>query len=557
MGGATSTTHGSSQIESGRSSLPRNLPKGILSGGSGLTAPAGYSDSAHKATDLESSGSSGEHQLTSDPAKSTSSASVKKTPSLKKATSSTGLRMPTGKTGLTRPSETHSAGEPVREESPPSTGAPPSKLVGPLKKMTSSSSLLTSPGSSSPLSKPRASRLAGPASTSKLLSMKPHPQVASLSPSAASSITGSTSSLESCSSDIIKVGVSKKIDGESAKVGPESDKSTDMSLGAESGSRPPPKSLELDKGEASVKEADILSPPAEFKMLEKRDSRRISPEGMSQEDNINSRPTEAPPTTANDDDELPLKQELSESVERNLKNEREIGGEPSSLVIPRSQAVEDTQRMVDDQTITSQPSVSDSKHTGVMKIGNETEDSRMEQPSKGISQPETGQPAMDSPLLVQKGSADVQSSTAQSGVTSSPLRSSREADQRSHDHGKPRARSLSPKSSHRVGTVTIGPTFLPPHMMPLAHGGHEFSRTASNDITGGVARKPLKSSLRHSNSSAGVGRNSSSSSLEGVPTKGKVTISPRSSQVSERGCPVSTILGINTVRGLIGWNVVL
>lgn len=535
-GGLSSTATASSQVESGTSSLPRNLPKGILTSGSGLTPPTSHLE--HKAKELETSGSHGVPLPDSETTKlAASAANVKKSPSLKKATSvSSGLRMPSGKSGLTRPAESL-ASAPVKEggesepTAPHTTSSVASKLAGPMKKMTSASSLPASSGGSL-LSKPKASRLAGPASTSKLLSMKQHPQVASLS---AAMTTGSTSSLDSCNSDIIKVGTSEKIDEEIAKVESESDKSSGVNVEQELGTSPcrlPPTSLAIDKEASPSKEAEILSPPAEFKTVDKtpslRDTRRISPEGMSQEDS-NNRPTETPPKAPGDDEQALDKQDvvssnISESVEKNLKNERQSVGD-SSLVI--RQEGENMPSGVDKISVMPS-SMSDSKH-GSMKIGNEI-GSRTEMKSKGFSQPETGQPAMDSPLLIQKSSSDVKASPYESGDDATPHRASRDLDQKPHEH-KPRARSLSPKTTHRVGTVSIGPAYLPAHMVPLTQP-HDFSRSASNDITGGRDRKPLKSSLRHSNSSAGVTRNSSSSSLEGNPSgKGKVTISPRSSQV--------------------------
>ena len=555
LGGGPSPSSGSSPIESGSSSLPRNLPKGILSGGSGLPAPSTHHhEPSSKTMELESSGSStaSHHSAEGRQAnKQTAAASnIKKTPSLKKPSSVSGLRAPSSaKSALTKPSESqHSTTAAKEEENEPSpttsttstTIAPPSKLAAPLKKMTSASSLPIPP-TGSPLSKPKLSRLAGPASTSKLSSLKQHPQVASVS--SAKATGGSTSSLDSCNSDVIKVGVSPKIDQE--EVSTKVDKSSDVSVERESDptpSRPPPNTLGITKDEFPSKESDILSPPAEFKSLEKttppRGTRRISPEGMSQEDS-NNRQGETLPKSPGDDVQSPVKQDgsnlpVSESVERNLKNERESAGDSPSLVIPRTQE-EGENLPSDDKSKVTSPLVSDSRHLmSGMKIGSEA-GSRMEDQklkSKGFSQPETGQPAMDSPLLVQKSSADIKGSAPLDEDTTQH-RLSREMDQRSHDHGsKPRARSLSPKSSHRVGVSSIGPAYLPLHMIPHTQG-LDLSRTASNDITGG-ARKPLKSSLRHSNSSAGVGRNMSSSSLEGMHGRGKVTISPRSSQVTTK-----------------------
>ena len=530
--------------------------------GSGLPTPGGHHESSlTKTAELESSGSStASHHSTEGPGQANkqqaaATSNIKKVPSLKKPTLTSGLRAPSsGKSGLTKPSESHSqvmppAKEEERESSPASSAATttphPTKLTAPLKKMMSASSLPMPSSIGSPLSKPKLSRLAGPASTSKLLSLKQHPHVASLSSSAVAT-SGSTSSLDSCNSDVIKeVGVSPKIDaaGEvGTKVESELDKSSDVSVEREpvpAPSRPPPSTLGINKDNSPSKESDILSPPAEFKSIEKttppRGTRRISPEGMSQEDS-NNRPDETLPKSPGDEGQSPMKQEgsnlpVSESVERNLKNERESAGDSSSLVIPRSQEEGESLPSDEKSNKVTSPLASDSRHlTSGMKIGNES-GSRMEDQklkSKGFSQPETGQPAMDSPLLLQKNSADAKG-PASLDEDISQHRLSREIDQRSHDHGsKPRARSLSPKSSHRVDMSSSGHAYLPPHMIPHAHG-IDFMRTASNDITGG-ARKPLKSSLRHSNSSSGVRRNMSSNSLEGM--KGKVTTSPRSTQVS-------------------------
>lgn len=567
-GGGHSPSAGHSPIESGSSSLPRSLPKGILSGGSGLPAPGigAHHELSTKTTELESSGSSTTSHYSAEggqPNKQQAAATtnIKKVPSLKKPNSTSALRAPSsGKSALIKPSESHiqvtpAAKEEERESSPSASTATnaaphPSKLAAPLKKMTSASSLpMPSSISGSPLSKPKLSRLAGPASTSKLLSLKQHPHVTSLSSSAVAT-SGSTSSLDSCNSDVIKeVGVSPKLDaGEvGTKVESELDKSSDISVEREldpTPTRPPPNTLGINKDDSPSKEADILSPPAEFKSLEKatppRGTRRISPEGMSQEDS-NTRPDETSPKSSGDDAQSPMKQEgsnlpVSESVERNLKNERESAGDSPSLVIPRSQEEGESLPSDEKSNKVTSPLASDSRHMmSGMKIGNEP-GSRMEDQklkSKGFSQPETGQPAMDSPLLVQKRTADAKGPASLDDDTSQH-RLSREIDLRSHDHGsKPRARSLSPKSSHRVDMSTSGHAYLPPHMIPHAHG-MDFMRTASNDLMGG-ARKPLKSSLRHSNSSTGMGRNSSSSSLEGI--KGKVTISPRSSQVRDKEIP--------------------
>lgn len=512
-----------------------------------------------KTAELESSGSSttSSHHSTeggqASKQQAAATSNIKKVPSLKKPNSTSALRAPSsGKSGLIKPSDSHSqvmppAKDDERESSPAASTATntaphPSKLTAPLKKMTSASSLPVPSSSGSPLSKPKLSRLAGPSSTSKLLSLKQHPHVASLSSSTAAT-SGSTSSLDSCNSDVIKeVGVSPKIDAHT-KVESELDKSSDVNVEREpdpTPTRPPPNTLGINKDDSPSKETDILSPPAEFKSIEKttppRGTRRISPEGMSQEDS-NNRPDETPPKSSGDDAQSPMKQEssnlpVSESVERNLKNERESAGDSPSLVIPRSQEEGESLPSDEKSNMVTSPLASDSRHmSSGMKIGNEP-GSRMEDQklkSKGFSQPETGQPAMDSPLLLQKSLADTKG-PASLDEDVSQHRLSREMDQRSHDHGsKPRARSLSPKSSHRVGVSASGHAYLPPHMITHTHG-LDFMRTASNDMTGGM-RKPLKSSLRHSNSSAGMGRNVSSSSLEGI--KGKVTISPRSSQVRD------------------------
>ena len=559
--GIPSPSSGHSQIESGSTSLPRNLPKGLLSSGSGLPAPSSHQESTSKASELESSGSSASSHLAVEGGQANKQAatSIKKVPSLKKPNSTSGLRAPaSNKSGLSKPTESHlpsttsSAKEDEREPSPAAssttTATSSSKLVAPLKKMPSASSLPL-PSTGSPMSKPKLSRLAGPTSASKLSSLKQlHPQVASLSSGTPSSSNtaasgGSTSSLDSCNSDTIKeVGVSPKIDAGTVgtKVESEMGKSRDVAVERESDlapSRPPPSTLGINKSTSPSKESDIISPPAEFKNLEKttppRGTRRISPEGMSQEDSNNG-PGETPPKSPGDDSQSTKKQEgnnlsLSESVERNLKNERESAGDSSSLVIPRSQEEGENLPSDDKPKKVTSPLESDTRHLpSGMKIGSETgsilEDQKLK--SKGFSQPETGQPAMDSPLLVQKSSTDSKGPASLDEDTSQH-RLSREMDT---SHGpKPRARSLSPKSSHRVGVAGSGPAYLPAHMIPHTQGSLDFMRTASNDMSSPGGRKPLKSSLRHSNSSAGVGRNLSSNSLEGI--KGKVTISPRSSQV--------------------------
>ena len=116
------------------------------------------------------------------------------------------------------------------------------------------------------------------------------------------------------------------------------------------------------------------------------------------------------------------------------------------------------------------------------------------------------------------------SQVTESAVTSSPTRNQQ------------RARSLSPKSPHRLLPMGVA------RVRDLEPGAAGLTRTTSSESTsseGGTPslnKKPLKSSLRQKRGGSNS-RNSSSSSLEGVispsgPRPTKVTISPRSSQVS-------------------------
>ena len=159
------------------------------------------------------------------------------------------------------------------------------------------------------------------------------------------------------------------------------------------------------------------------------------------------------------------------------------------------------------------------------------------------SQPETGQPYSEnmSQLSPQTNQKNFQKPTAPMNVRTQNyqrqedseeerntksdvqhIRSSRlEEVAKSPDRIK-RARSLSPKSSHRVNLH-----------VPVSSSGRkrflraEVDRTASNDSENRIPSPSRKSCLRNGTKS----RTSSSSSLESARSTPKVTISPRSSQL--------------------------
>jgi len=120
--------------------------------------------------------------------------------------------------------------------------------------------------------------------------------------------------------------------------------------------------------------------------------------------------------------------------------------------------------------------------------------------------------------------------------------SSQEVFSPSRGTGVQRARSLSPKASHRLIPVPRGVARLRDTEIGMSGMGGALQRSTSSDSTSseGVSpshthmgdRKPLKSSLRQKTGSKSRHSSSSSSCADTSPRQTKVTISPRSSQVS-------------------------
>ena len=529
-------TAGAVSLETGTSSLPRNLPKGILT--SGLMAPGSYrkhgAASESKTNDFEAAGDythnvnvKGDSVLVNE-SKGTSEELDKGTEGGRRmlkapAKFASGIRTPNLPSGpqasLTREE---------RNEAPSSAGAPTLKLHK-----------LQPPERKIPAPHPAIQRPSLPSGSGAL---PKHKDILT---------TSSNSSLESCTSGEIKLANSASID----RSAPSSEVRTVLSEKKPAVSP----SLQLSGergGQGFVKGGEILSPPTGFKQLgeqsetsPKRDisrySRRISPEGMSHEDQGSPR---------EGDQKLGNKE-----AEENLKNERELGRQKEQLLISQSLKSDhevDKQKktkVVDSDVINA----SEVSNSAASEADNGTEKSGISARGTGDSppsqlavshgsQPETGQPYSESmsqlsPQTNQKSSRKLQAPAnvkTQNRHRQGDIeedrntkfdvqhnRSSRlEEMAKSPDRVK-RARSLSPKSSHRVNLH-----------VPVSSGARkhffrsELDRTASNDSAKSENQIPSptrKSCLRNGTKS----RTSSSSSLESARSTPKVTISPRSSQL--------------------------
>jgi len=292
-------TAGAISIESGSSSLPRNLPKGVVT--SGLMAPGSYrkhgAASETKANDFESAGdfthgvnTKGDSVLVNE--------SNRTSEELDKGTEGGGkriLKMPTKfSSGIRTPNlpsgPQASLTREERSEAPSSAGAPISKLqkLPPERKI--------------PAPHPNIQRSTLPSGS---VALQKHKDILTSS---------SNSSLESCTSGEIKLANSTNIDhtvlSSKVKTQPSEKKPHSLQLSGE-------RSGQDKQGFAKV--GEILSPPAEFKLLGEesesspkreisRYSRRISPEGMSHEDQGSPREGDQKPE--------------NKAAEQNLKNER-------------------------------------------------------------------------------------------------------------------------------------------------------------------------------------------------------------------------------------------
>jgi len=231
--------------------------------------------------------------------------------------------------------------------------------------------------------------------------------------------SSSNSSLESCTSGEIKLANSTNIDQtvSSSKV------KTQLS-------EKKPHSLQLS-GERSgqdkqgfAKVGEILSPPAEFKLLGEesesspkreisRYSRRISPEGMSHEDQGSPREGDQKPG--------------NKAAEQNLKNERELGKQNEQLVISQSlmsdheEGMQKKSKVVDSTVISTSEvpnSAASEAENGTQKIQGTSDSPPSQLAVSHGSQPETGQPYSEnmSQLSPQTNQKNFQKPTAPMNV---------------------------------------------------------------------------------------------------------------------------------------------
>ena len=520
-------------IESGTDSLPRNLPKGVLS--SGLVPPGSHrkpeATSEPRSKDFESAGDFSDRvQVKGDGVvvserKGGSEGSGKRAEEEKR-----GLKMPTKfSAGVRTPNlpsgpQVSLVGEERSEPPPSSSSVPTSKL----RKM-----------SERKIPTPHANVQRSTTPVSGGTSLKHR-----------DALTGSSnSSLESCTSGEIKLSNSANLDRNVQLLEKRENKPGLPKVAQRKADVPSSLNLSSEgsrQGQhGGVVEGEILSPPIAFKSLEKaseispkedvnRYSRRISPEGMS-----------------HGDDSSPLEDNQSgdKTAKNNLKNEQEIEREKKSMVISEklnsdSKAVTQEKTEISDSGVKAASEVSS---PAANKAGNGTQEGSGGVPPSQLpaashaSQPETGQPysegmAQLSPPVVQKRPPQFQlhahaqvrhhsEDSEEEQAAKSDVHQTRSS--RVEDVTKSpakRARSLSPKSSHRINL------YSPMNSLERKQHGIKLDRTASNDITrpeNRVSSPSRKSCLRNSNKSP----SSSSSSLEGGRSASKVTISPRSSQL--------------------------
>ena len=518
---------GTAGIESGTDSLPRNLPKGVLS--SGLVPPGSHRKTGvtpePRAKDVESAGDFTDRvQVKGDGILVKERKSGSEEPGKGAEEEKRGLKMPTKfSAGVRTPNlpsgpQASLVGEERSEPPPSSSGVPTSKL----RKM--SERKIPSPHTSM-----QRSAISGSGGAP---SMKHR-----------DTRTSSNSSLESCTSGEIKLTNSANIDRNVQSLEKSANKSEAVQRKADV-----PSSLKLSSEgthqdqHGGMVEGKILSPPPAFKSLEKaaetspkgdvsRYSRRISPEGMS-----------------HGDDSSPVEENQSgdKMAKNNLKNEQEIEREKKPMVISKrlnsdSEPVTPKKTEISDSGVkaaseVSSPTANEAENGS---HGGSVPPSQLPAASHA-SQPETGQPysegmAQLSPPVVQKRLPQLQphaqtqvrhpsEDSEEEGGTKPDVHHNRSSRVEITKSPAKRARSLSPKSSHRINLHS------PMNSLERKQLGMKLDRTASNDITrheNRVSSPSRKSCLRNSNKSP----SSSSSSLEGGRSASKVTISPRSSQL--------------------------
>lgn len=541
------------RIELGTSSLPRNIPKGVVAAGDGggssmatgandseVIPPTKQNGSLHDTNNVEEETKPQTATTPQENGDKENAAAVGETSKriLKRPGNfgfgATGVRTPNLPSG---PTSATSSGERNGELS--SLSVEKSADLSP-------SQLLKAPGGKKFLS---SERKGGPQLQKRAQHSVPKTREYSSS---------SNSSLDSCTSSEVSVkpAQSSVLDESTVAVSPPK---VDPVVASKQNATTPLHLSVVKRKE----ESDIISPPAAFSertiTKETSDSgsttsvesgthsnsrlpskphprygRRISPEGMSHEEIATS-----------------PKDKTSNVSEKNLRNEKEL--EPTraseqgskgmviseTLDSERSETSMTTKKEVESSNVKSAEEAQGSKADGQKESADATsgESGSPASRSKAISQPETGQLYSDSmsPQLKRSGERveAIKSDrfTHSEEVHHAHLSRIKELT-RSPQHEK-RARSLSPKSSSRIGPYSSVDRIHP--RSPMSPERIGLGRTASNastksDMTNtGPMQKPLRSSLRGANK----GRNISAGSLEANSPKNipKVTISPRSSQV--------------------------
>ncbi len=389
------------------------------------------------------------------------------------STSSPGLKKPSG--GLRKPTAGGGFGFGAKQATPTSNETTPTSDV------TTPSDGAAAKRTATVEKKPSFSKLSRFGVQNKLI---PPSQASHLTHS--SHITqaagGSNSSIDSTD---IKLAVSSKLDAETSNVNSEPEKPAQLEI---------PESTQSSTQSST---SDLVSPPpgSDFKLIannETKDShprygRRISPEGMSHEE------ATSPHDITNSANET------SENLNRKNKEKSD------------PELIENTVKVID-------ANVANSKA------------------SKKLSLPETGQSeSLESPLLTQKqGRRSIPSvkqplpptKNENRGFTQSEAttRTGRQEETTSMTFKQQRARSLSPKSSHRI---------IPSSRIAVNFDGTNFDRSGSSEHLQRLnERSPLKSSLRGGVVSKRTSSSSSGDSTSSSPSRPKVVISPRSSQVS-------------------------
>lgn len=500
-------------IESGTSSLPHGLPKGIVKAGSPGGTPEAMRKSLKNIASSDRESSTGSTQSIDIEV----GAGKNHLNQLKSSTSVGSLRKPGSGFGfgVRTPSHTpqatptmersqisHSLDAPSDDQSAGTKALEQTNHVGVERKSTFSGGACSKLGRFVGRGNSNSSHITHPSQPT----VTPHNSQPSVTPHNSQptstenpQLSDSMSSLES--SDI-KILESAEVGSQGSEIIPDTEP---LKPGLEL-----PDSLAVSSG--------IISPPAGFKSLVKDSSSdgehaarygpRISPEGMSHEEATSP---------------------------RNVS--RDVTKEPSELV-------EDLNRKNQEMTEVSEPVVVSDEPKMETRTAIVYSDAKKKALANklGFSQPETGQSeTLESPQLLQK--RDQSSLTSEVTATSIHIRKPSEEDSTetsedtthvsrfkksafSSSPSKQRARSVSPKASRRIRLMP-GHTFVP---VKFGQAPFEIGRSGSSDdmINNMSSRSPLKSSLRTG------GRKSSSSSVESnssSPARIKVTISPRSSQV--------------------------